>query len=172
MSSSRPFYILCPICPELYFTFLEILFFLILFFFFSFFSLKKSLSTFKKKLFFSLCSCFLPALHLFCAYRYTYYFTFRLPNCPTFVFSFFFSLFLFILYFFSPSAVFFCLYCSCFVLLDTHSMSNFNCPTAQVYGSCFLLLRQLFIALSAAALCSFGTCFLFLRQLFCGVRYT
>ena len=54
---------------------------------------------------------------------------------------------------FVASTVVFCFFCSCFMPLETHSMINFNCPTAHFYGSCFLLARQLFFDLSAVVFC-------------------
>ena len=74
-------------------------------------------------------------------------------------------------------AIVFCCLGSCFVLLDTHSMINFNSPTAlfwsEFYGGYFQLTWQFFIsssavvcAASAVVLCSLGRCFYLVQQLF------
>ena len=68
-------------------------------------------------------------------------------------------------------------------MFDTHSRSNFNCPTAQIYCSCFLLSLQLFFVGSAVGLflamvfegsavvfCCLVYCSLLSRQLFLTFR--
>ena len=83
--------------------------------------------------------------------------------------------------FFSVSAIVFCRFGSYFVLPDAHSRTKFNCLTAQLFGSCLLITRQLsfdffdrcsltfwqlFFDNSAVVFCWIESCFLIVRQLF------
>ena len=68
--------------------------------------------------------------------------------------------------FFSVSAVAFCRFGSCFVLPDAHSRTKFNCLTAQLFGSCLLIIRQLSFNFPTVVFWNFGSCLLTFRQLF------
>ena len=68
--------------------------------------------------------------------------------------------------FFAGFAIMFCLLSSCFLLPNANSRSNFNSPTAQLFGSCVLLFQQFFFNFSAVVFWYFGSWVLLVWQLF------